>query len=153
MFEKLIKAIGIILALVIIGTIIFFAAVIISFSKSNKRLDKERAERRTKLLEEFHRDMQQRFGLGPEGYTIVHEFFERGSSYSVINFQIKGEGIVRKVKYEYQKGWMFQGMGYYSSILTPTPTPAEVPRNLKGLQVTILKPTGENRLIWKERMI
>lgn len=36
MFEKIIKAIGIILALVIIGTIIFFAAVIISFSKSNK---------------------------------------------------------------------------------------------------------------------
>lgn len=138
MFEKILKIIGIILALAIIGTIILFVVIIAGFSRNTKRLDEKRDERRAKLTEEFHRDMQQYYKLNRGDYTIVSDFFERGTSYSLIRFKIRGEDQVREVIYEYG-GWNFKDMGKFPTpTATPTPPPTEVPRDLKGLRVTLL---------------
>jgi hypothetical protein len=122
MGRKIIKGIGITFAAAVIGLVIFVAVLLLDTYKTNQKRRDKRDERRAKLTEEFHRDMQQRFRLNPGDYTIVSDFFEVGSSYSLIRFKIRGEDQVREVKYNLSTGWEFKDMGGYP---TPDPTPTE----------------------------
>ena len=121
MGKKIIKGIGITFAVAFIGLVIFVVVLLAETYKTTQERREKRDERRAKLTEEFHRDMQQRYKLNRGDYTIVSDFFEVGTSYSVIRFKIRGEDQVREVIYEYG-GWNFKDMGKYP---TPDPTPTE----------------------------